>query len=900
MMYKSLSKTLLGSLLILAAIAGAAAAQYQPIPNFTGIGAGYNFRQAINQRLSGAEPISPQFAGLSFASLPAEQDGLLLWCKDCQATSPCSAGGAGAWAMGSRGAWACAAGALEQDLNANGHNVLGVLSLQAANGPVETENTGDTNWRELLRPGTGVQVSNGTAAPYVAIDESANINGNVNGVINVKAPPYLAKGDGSTDDTAAIQAAINAACGASGSNKPEVYLPATPGGLYYKTTSPILINCSIRFEGAGWQQTQIKQNYNGPAIIAQEAETGWKPPLSTSVTVTWQANHHFGSYPSGTGGTSDIVDSNGNIEVQTYSNSGNGCTSGSSTPVWPTSQPNTVNDGTCVWALATTGGNKAIATGTGGSLDVADGEFFNGAGYGSNNATVEIMNAANFETSLNGLAAFTFEFYIEPFFSDGGGYDNFSFLTITQDQPEASGVNALGFGTNGAPSGCSSNCLHASVDIGGSIVTVNGSGSADSLTINKIHHVALSYDGTTVRLFVDGTQVGSASASGTLTIPPYSSFMLASQGSSVYLGSGYNTPLMPAFYDSIRISSVARYTSHFTAPTAKFVGDGNTVFLENFPTGTPTGTIEGVVDNSANTFIPIETSNGAADLNPVTISNLSLNDNGIWATWMLNSTIENIAENGTAGRTCINLANNDFQDTVRRVWCVVVPKTLTSVGFFFGNQSNNNLYDHLQCDGQYSCVGQVTGSGHYIMPDFTDRGYAVAPLYFSDAQALLDSPELDIEDNAPNEIAAVYSGGAYAPIVINGGQLTSGATGNAYLAISGGAPFLVKGTLFSGGSPAELLDVIAAPSSPVEVRDVIQASGLAPTNAGKSWWLNESLGGQDLGVKFADLPGSVTNGARRYCVDCDPPANPPVACTSAGAKTGAWVNGLNNIWVCVP
>ena len=78
-------------------------------------------------------------------------------------------------------------------------------------------------------------------------------------------------------------------------------------------------------------------------------------------------------------------------------------------------------------------GGETIATGTGGSLDVADGEFFNGAGYGSNNATVEIMNAANFETSLNGLAAFTFEFYIEPFFSDGGGYDNFSFLTITQD-----------------------------------------------------------------------------------------------------------------------------------------------------------------------------------------------------------------------------------------------------------------------------------------------------------------------------------------------------------------------------------------------------------------------------------------------------------------------------------
>src|SRR5512146_3371629 len=176
-MHKSLSKMLLGSLLALAAMGGAAAAQYQPIPNFTGIGAGFNFRQAINQRFSGAQAIAPQIVGLTFANLPAEQDGLLLWCKDCQAASPCSAGGAGAWAMGSRGAWACAAGALEQDLNANGHSIL------AASG-VNAEQPGDGQYRELLVPGSGIKVGNGATAPFTVIDESANISGNVNGVIS--------------------------------------------------------------------------------------------------------------------------------------------------------------------------------------------------------------------------------------------------------------------------------------------------------------------------------------------------------------------------------------------------------------------------------------------------------------------------------------------------------------------------------------------------------------------------------------------------------------------------------------------------------------------------------------------------------------------------------------------
>jgi hypothetical protein len=188
-MHKSLSKTFLGSLLALAAMAGTAAAQYQPIPNFTGIGAGFNFRQAINQRFSGAAPISPQIIGYFFGSLPAEQDGLLAYCKDCTSATSCCGGGtgAGAWAFGQRGQWTCSLG--------------GSANLSGYTGAVGV--TGN--------PGNGS-------------DAISNVN--INGSLNVKA--YGAKGDGVTDDTAAIQAAINASC-AAGTNKPTVYFPPTPG-----------------------------------------------------------------------------------------------------------------------------------------------------------------------------------------------------------------------------------------------------------------------------------------------------------------------------------------------------------------------------------------------------------------------------------------------------------------------------------------------------------------------------------------------------------------------------------------------------------------------------------------------------------------------------------------------
>jgi hypothetical protein len=64
------------------------------------------------------------------------------------------------------------------------------------------------------------------------------------GIYNVMAKKYGAKGDGSTDDTAAIQAAINA-CPTGGT----VYLPLPP--VYYLITAPLIITKSLSFRGIG-------------------------------------------------------------------------------------------------------------------------------------------------------------------------------------------------------------------------------------------------------------------------------------------------------------------------------------------------------------------------------------------------------------------------------------------------------------------------------------------------------------------------------------------------------------------------------------------------------------------------------------------------------------------------
>lgn len=148
---------------------------YQPIPNFSGPGAGLQFRTAINDRFGGSQAISPKFVGLSFSNLPAEQDGLLVYCADCQQTVPCSGGGSGAWAFGQNGQWTCSAPNTPGDVFYSGASeVTGSLAINSLSGA--------------------------GAAPTVS-------GFSVNGRINVEA--YGAVGDATTGSTFSVTSGSN-------------------------------------------------------------------------------------------------------------------------------------------------------------------------------------------------------------------------------------------------------------------------------------------------------------------------------------------------------------------------------------------------------------------------------------------------------------------------------------------------------------------------------------------------------------------------------------------------------------------------------------------------------------------------------------------------------------------
>lgn len=125
----------------------------------------------------------------------------------------------------------------------------------------------------------------------------------------------------------------------------------------------------------------------------------------------------------------------------------------------------------------------------------------------------------------------------------------------------ANGIALLYHNTGGS--------IKIEMDKDGTGLDVNYS-TGTSLTINTWQHLAVTRDGTNIRVFKDGTQIG---VTQTLTGAPTTSRNLAIS-SYVHPSSGGGASpgnYFTGYMDDIRFTNgVARYTANFTAPTAAF------------------------------------------------------------------------------------------------------------------------------------------------------------------------------------------------------------------------------------------------------------------------------------------------------------------------------------------
>jgi hypothetical protein len=635
---------------------------------------------------------------------------------------------------------------------------------------------------------TGTQLRN-------AIDLDANTSGHVNGAINVKAPPYLAKGDCSTDDAPAIQRAIDAACAiASGSDAiPSVFLPATQYSGCYKLSQPLSLHCrSLKFIGAGRNQAKLSKNdIYAPSIIIQDP-TGSTSPFVSSITATWQSGHLYAQW-------SEIKDSNGNIEVATT-----GDTSGGSQPTWPTTQGSTTTDGGVKWTLEVIGGQLLSGT---------------GSAFNSLKRWVPLdMSMASAAMKLNGLSAITLEAKVDQVNAAGSGLILFSRLEPGMPKTWGSSNGGLNRGSIGSfqfniPEDSKPRC---NLTIGGAFYQVT---SSTSITLNHSHHIACDYDGSTIRIFVDGHQTASQAASGTITGWNQERYWFL-EPEQVY-GS------FSGFIDSVRISNTARYTSNFTPPISKLASDGNTLMLLNWVTSPVLGTIKGTALGT-NAFFPYETWGEIRKESPdVTVADMNVDSQGggggpgIWAAWSYNSHYEWLRyDGGGNGSDCdICLVDNDFQSHLAHIEVTSGAKDSSeyNVAVLFGNQSTQATVLDLGIDGVNVTEGlKATSEGYGKGVTLTDRSVTLIPFHLAGGFTL-EQPFVDSEGNG-SIICAVMSDRAWAPNTILGGELDlmTANSGAAYLCILGKShPVSAYGTSFGGSGAAEIVHIIDDSSNPL-------------------------------------------------------------------------------------
>lgn len=112
----------------------------------------------------------------------------------------------------------------------------------------------------------------------------------------------------------------------------------------------------------------------------------------------------------------------------------------------------------------------------------------------------------------------------------------------------------------------------------GNVWTANNGNVAlqGSITAGVQHHVAITYDGSTVRLLLDGSVLASSAATGAIS----------TTSNSLYIGADPNhSEYTNGTIDEVRVSNTARYTGSYTVPTYEFANDANTIALYHFDEG---------------------------------------------------------------------------------------------------------------------------------------------------------------------------------------------------------------------------------------------------------------------------------------------------------------------------
>ena len=341
--------------------------------------------------------------------------------------------------------------------------------------------------------------------------------------------------------------------------------------------------------------------------------------------------------------------------------------------------------------------------------------------------------------------------------------------------------------------------------------------------IGRLYHVALSWDGTTARLFVNGIQEGAQAMRGALLQRPWEDVVLGPRIAR-WPEATFGPITATILVDSVRISDTPRYTSSFAAPSAKFSNDRHTLMLLNFDNQYDAFTVGNTKDGDAHLFLR---DGNPANIGPnadLVIRDLQLvggNHPGAFLTYAVKSRLEYVRVlSDVYGIFCWN---NCFESR----W--IRPHVQMGITGRFGiaNVSQGGVFelDFPVFIGGAILFVQGGADATLIRPWFqTEINTYTAVLAYGDALTLV-SPTINVETGAPLLTEGMILN-AVTLVSVNGGYLETHNSAP-FVRVDGGGSINFFSTRFvdQSASPApSIFSIYAAPSQPLNAVGISRAS----------------------------------------------------------------------------
>jgi hypothetical protein len=217
--------------------------------------------------------------------------------------------------------------------------------------------------------------------------------------------------------------------------------------------------------------------------------------------------------------------------------------------------------------------------GTDGAIFSTDAAKFGTHGIQFNGVSVALPEEYNYNVEFSRISApifglpanWTYEMWFKPQSAWGGGNNSTKTLACAGDRYYSNWDLYYGNGN------LVFSIAHYDFAIeGGAYLNMTLSRSVGTISTNW-HHVAVSRDGTSIKLFLDGILLGSAGTLGSdnVLLDPSASIAIPNP---VYIGASAPYDIYQAswangwagYVDEIRITNATRYTSNFTIPSSPF------------------------------------------------------------------------------------------------------------------------------------------------------------------------------------------------------------------------------------------------------------------------------------------------------------------------------------------